>query len=267
MSNILVRQQRTNETDRRPRDFHYEARSNMRKVYVFWTGDNAMSEARRSSLDSMATTGCEVVLVDTHNLHDFVPAQRIHPAYPFLNLAHRADYLRCYFMKHFGGGYADLKPISHSWTEAFELLESDPNLWGIGYREVNRNGVANIYASSRQLNENPLRRLSTYIRWRLMRRQYKDLIGLCAFAFKPDTPFVNEWWDELNRRLDRLLPALQKTPARHPRERPGEIYAGEASRYPVPWTYVLGDIFHPLILKYRNHMNSSLPPPGFKDYL
>ena len=236
-------------------------------LYVFWTGDNEMSPARRSSMESMASSGCEVVLVDRHNLHDYLPREQLHPAYEYLNLAHRADYLRCYFMKRYGGGYADIKPLNASWNQALEALESDDDIWAVGYPEVGRNGVANIHASSVQLGQGAAQRLASYLRWRLMRRRYRHLIGLCAFAFKPETPLVNAWWAELNVRLDALLPALRENPARYPRERPDYTYDGKPSHYPVPWTYLLGDIFHPLVLRHRRHVRALLSPPGFENYL
>ncbi|MCB1917354.1 MAG: hypothetical protein KDG52_16770 [Rhodocyclaceae bacterium] len=238
-----------------------------RQVFVFWTGSNPMSPARRRSLAAMAATGCEVSLVTAQNLHDFVSAEEIHPAYPYLNLAHRADYLRCHFMLRHGGGYADLKPVGASWQAAFERLDSDPALWAVGYPEIGPRGVANLYQSSLALDTGAATRARAWLQWKLLRRRHRQLIGLCAFVFRADTPLARSWWIELNRRLDRLLPALQANPARAPRERPGDLVDGMPSRYPVPWTHLLGDIFHPLVARHHRHIDRSLPAPGFTDYL
>jgi hypothetical protein len=237
-----------------------------RNLYVFWTGDNAIPENRQRSLDGMKNTGLEPVLVTARNLHDFIPADRLHPAYPFLNLAHRADYLRCYFMKHHGGAYSDIKYNQASWLEAYEALEHDPDAWVTGYREVSPQGVADLYLSSRQLREGLLDNIRAQVAWRKLQLNYKKLIGTCAFIFKDGTPLVDAWWNTLNQRLDVLLPQLEKHPAKHPKEVPGAVYDGEKSRYPVPWTHILGDIVHPLLLSHAGRVRYDLPTPDFRNY-
>lgn len=58
-----------------------------------------------------------------------------------------------------------------------------------------------------------------------------------------------------------IAPALAENPARVPKERPGVIYDGEVSRYPVPWTHLLGDIHHPLVRRYRRRILKVVPTP------
>ena len=36
--------------------------------------------------------------------------------------------------------------------------------------------------------------------------------------------------------------------------------------YPISWTEILGDIFHPLTSKYRDKILFTIPIPIFKDY-
>ena len=237
-----------------------------RHLYVFWTGDNPLSENRQRSLDGMSNTGLSPILVTGRTLHDFVPADKLHPAYRFLNLAHRADYLRCYFMKHHGGGYSDLKYNGASWVAAYEGLEGDPDAWATGYREVSPRGVADIYLSSRQLKEGLAANIRAQVQWRYLQWHYKTLIGTCAFIFKENTPLVDAWWETLNQRLDTLYPKLERHPAKHPKELPGAVYDGERSRYPVPWTHLLGDILHPLLHEHRGHLRYDLPNPDFSNY-
>lgn len=237
-----------------------------RKLFVFWTGDNPMSENRARSLEHMAATGLDLVLVTPQSLGDFVPEGHLHPSYPHLNLAHRADYLRCYFMRHFGGAYSDLKAPQASWGPAFDALSCDPEAWATGYREVAPRGVADLYLSSRQLREGLGRNLRAQWEWRRLQWNYRLLIGTCAFIFKTGNPLVEEWWTMLNERLDALHPALERNPARHPKEQPGMMIEGERSRYPVPWTYLLGDILHPLAYRYHARLRYDLPPPSFTDY-
>lgn len=238
-------------------------------IYVFWTGSNEIPEVRKKGIEAIKKkSGVDVVLVDQYNLYEYVPVEKIHPAYQFLNFAHRADYLRCYFMHHFGGGYCDIKRIHDPWIPYFKLLSNNNNnILGVGYKEVSRHGVANIYQSSLALGDsNVFNQILTPLRWRLMQLRYRSLIGNCAFIFKPQSEFTDLWWSELNSRLDFILPRLIKHPALHPKERPGHTYDGVVSKYPVPWSWILGDILHPLSYKFRHRLLRCLPPPDFINY-
>lgn len=239
----------------------------MNNIYVFWTGDNPIPEIRQRSLESMRiNSNCNIVLVNNTNLHSFIDLKVIHPAYYYLNLAHRADYLRCYFMHHYGGGYCDIKQINDSWLPSFELLKNSKDLLCVGYQEIDRGGVANIYNSALLLNRPLHHRLKARAMYRFYQLNYKNIIGNVAFIFKPKSKLTEEWWNTLNCRLDVLLPDLKKNPAKHPKERLGQEYRGVISKYPVPWSYILGDILQPLSFKYKSVISRDLPPPKFTDY-
>jgi hypothetical protein len=75
-----------------------------RKLFCFWTGDNAIPVARARSIDSLSNSGLEVCLITNDTIGEYLSECDLHPAYYSLNLAHRADYLRAYFMHHYGGG-------------------------------------------------------------------------------------------------------------------------------------------------------------------
>ena len=61
----------------------------------------------------------KVLLITPNNLNDYIVKDDPLPeAYNYLSLVHKADYLRTYFMYHYGGGYADIKRYQHSWKEA-----------------------------------------------------------------------------------------------------------------------------------------------------
>lgn len=235
-------------------------------LYVFWTGSNPIPAARKEALLSMSNSGLSLRLISSENLNDYIHPSNIHPAYKYLNLAHRADYLRCYFMHHFGGAYSDLKAISHSWVPAIETMNSCPSCLALGYTEISRHAVANLYQNSVQLKNPIWRQRYDYIRWRWLQINYRRVIGNGAFVFKPNTELTNRWWSDLNCRLDFLLKYLEDCPATEPKERRGHIYDGRVSNYPVPWSYILGDILQPLILKYSSRVIKDLPLPNFKNY-
>ena len=83
-------------------------------------------------------------------------------------------------------------------------------------------------------------------------------MGNGAYIFRPQTPFTSEWYAELNRRLDFYAEDLKKFP--------GNIM-GDNEGYPIPWTGILGTIFHPLCLKYSDKlMYDDMLRPNTKDY-
>jgi hypothetical protein len=165
-----------------------------------------------------------------------------------------------------GGGYCDIKKINHSWLPVFEQLMTDENLLAAGYREVNRHGVANISQSAQLLECSLPYRLKEYARWRWLQLHYERVVGNCAFIFKPKTELTYRWWSEVNRRLDQFSDELAKYPANHHKERKGVLYDGKVSRYPLPWSYILGDVMQPLALKYSSRVLKSLPAPDFSNY-
>ena len=95
-------------------------------VFCAWTGRNAMSADRSAALQSlMLNIGCPVVLLTPDTLTNWVlPEHPLHPAYPYLSLTHKADYLRVYMMYHHGGGYTDIKRVTRNWRPLFEALLS-----------------------------------------------------------------------------------------------------------------------------------------------
>ncbi len=221
-----------------------------KKLYTLWTGDNPMPERRLRALESLSNTGLDVCLITQHNLSQYIhPDAPIHECYPYLSAIHRADYMRTYLMHHFGGGYADIKFTDSDWTNAHkELSESDA--YCVGYQEIGWRGVAIV--------RNPF----TYARLLI---NHQQLIGNGAYLFRPQTALTYEWFSQLTNRLNYLRPALLKNPARHPEDYFGRNLDGSRSRYPVRWTFLLGDIFHPLCLKYASKIKRSLPMPSFNE--
>lgn len=201
------------------------------QIYCFWTGDNEMSQARRKALDVLIRNAeAKVILVTPINLEQFIKSDfPLHPGFQYLSLVHKSDYLRCYFMHHYGGGYSDIKRTISSWQEPFRQIISSPDKWIIGYREFGLGGVAPIEG---QLGS-------------ALKRNWYILLGNCAYICKPGTPFTVRWYQELHKRMDFYLEQLK--------ENPGNVL-GDNPGYPIPWTRILGEIFHPLCLKYHNRL-------------
>ena len=222
-------------------------------VFCAWTGDNPLTPHRAEALLSIyRETCCPVLFLTPHNIGRWELATApFHPAYPHLSETHRADYLRVYLMHHFGGGYTDLKRTTRSWVDLFQRLRDMPDAVGLGYGEVSPEGVAPC--------GEPLESE--------LRSNYRQLIGNCAYIFRRNTAFTRRWLNETHRVLDAKMPALVDHPARHPMDQFGVILPdGSQSRYPLGWSEMLGEIFHPLVYEFRDRIVQSDIAPSFQDY-
>jgi hypothetical protein len=235
-----------------------------RRVFAAWFGGAPMSANRAAGVASLSRTGVEVVLVTEADMGAWIlPGHPVHPGWPLLTPIQQADYLRCYLLHHHGGGYTDIKPVTASWEPSFDQLEHHRWL-GVGYPEIGRHGVAQLGLDVARGRYQPFDGRWWHYRW--LQLNHRRLLGNGAFIFRPRSAFTSRWYDELHRRMDALLPELRRHPARHPKERAGQVYDGEVSQYPSTWTHLAGDIFHPLCLRYHRRLGRVLPPPSFVDY-
>jgi len=206
----------------------------MYSIYIFWTGDNKMTENRMKCIENLKTkTLCNVILVDKTNLHEYILKEHpLHEAYEYLSETHRADYLRTYFMHFYGGGYCDIKKTTGPWIESFEkLMNSDK--WIIGYPERDEGCIA----------------------YKPHCKYYRELIGNGAYICKPQTPLTQEWYGEMISLMDNKLEKLKLFPSTFPQDR-AEISNG---KYPIEWNEMLGRIFHKVCYKYKDKILQTLP--------
>lgn len=201
-------------------------------IYTFWTGKNEMSEARKNGVKTLTIkSGVEVKVITPDNLDEYILKDHpLHKSFNYLSLVHKSDYLRCYFMLHYGGGYSDVKPCKKSWKEAFKTL-NESNNYVLGYREI-LGGVPTMVDKNSLISKD-------------VKKFYFKTLGICSFIFKPNSPIAIEWMEELNHRLDLLYDKLK--------ENPGNVW-GDNKGYPVIWCYILSEILHPIFLKYNEYL-------------
>lgn len=211
-----------------------------RNIFLFWTGDNKMSEDRKKCLNSIKdNTECNVILITNKNLQNYILKENpLHPAYKYLSFTHKADYLRTYFMNFYGGGYSDIKYTDKSWKKSFEKLNNNDKTWAIGYPEI-KGGVA----------------------YGPLSEEWNSLIGNGAYIFKSNTKYTNEWYNEMIKLLDEKYEDLKKNPANNPQDAK-ENNTG----YPIEWNEMLGRIFHKVNYKYKEKVIRCLPAPNFTNY-
>ena len=214
-----------------------------RIIFIFWTGTNEMSFRRVHCINALKEqTGCNIHLVTVDTLSDYiVEGYPLHPAYPFLSETHKCDYLRTYFMYHYGGGYSDIKIPNGSWTKAFEEMESRNDIWINGYHESEPAAIA--YKPAAHL--------------------WEYLPGNGAYIIRKKTEFVKEWIDRQADVLNERYEALKANPSTQP-DCCIEYVPG--TKYPMYWNELLGRIFHEIAAKHTDKILFSIPVPDFNFY-
>lgn len=200
-----------------------------RVIWCFWVGDNPLTPAREAGFASIVDSNPDftVELVTPERLDDLlVDGHPLHPSYQQLSYNHRSDYLRAYFLHHYGGAYADVKPIVGPWSRPFERFEAS-DAWVMGPPLTRPDWAGN-----------PSGRLEEHLR-----RYYRSIPSGGMLMARSYTALTAEWLRELERRLDYYAPALW--------EHPGGIW-GQDPAYPIDWMELQGNIFQPLCLKYRS---------------
>ena len=214
------------------------------KLYCFWMGE--MTEQRKYALQTLSQTGLQVILIHPDNLQDYL-VEPLHEGYPYLSDAHKADYLRIYFMHYHGGGFADMKPISDDWTAATDAFYLDRYAWILGYQE-SEYGCAIIKGNPTMTQ--------------MLQDHWYELIGNGAYVCKPRTPFTTDLYREMIQKITVHLDQLKQYPAKEPQQ----VYS---SQYPYPFesTDLRSQLFHPLVYQYRNLVCKTLPRPPYSNYM
>lgn len=223
-----------------------------RNVFSFWLGPLGMSESRKAAfLSIVQNNACANVHLRDHNVKNWIhPSFPLHPLFPLLSAVHQSDYLRCYFLHVYGGGYTDIKHTRKNWMPFFDALDRSA-AYGLGYTEVSPQGVARV-GGDLELE---------------MQRDFSSLIGFCAMIFRPQTEFTFEWFDRVNKKIDEKAELLIRCPAKHPQDRLGAVFeGGYVSEYPFAWTEIGGNVFHPMAYSCREKIIHADIAPEFVDY-
>lgn len=220
-------------------------------VFCMWTGSDAMSVNRIQALWSIFNNvNCPIIFINDRNINSWIhPDYPLHRAFPYLSSTHKSDYLRCYMMHIYGGGYTDIKLTAQSWIPFFLKIKSSDKL-ALGYQEI-PNGIPHLNSA---LGDE-------------IRQNYKDVIGLCSFIFKPSSFITTEWFLNTSMLLDSKIEQFIEHPAQHPQDQHGVILPnGRVSQYPLRWAELLGEVFHPIIYKHKEDLIQDSIQPQFFNY-
>ena len=221
-------------------------------LFTCWMGQNAMSNNREQALLSIVrSVGCAHVHITHSTIPQWVhPEFPLHPAFPLLSDVHKSDYFRSYLLHVYGGGYSDVKHTTKNWLPFFNTL-SDSDALALGYEEIGPHGVAPVGG----------------ILEVEMKQNFSKLIGFCSMIFRPRTILTSDWYHSILRSMDFHFEGLSNNPARHPQDHFGAAFTdGSVSKYPLKWTEIGGDIFHPLVYQHHQKILKLDIAPSFQNY-
>lgn len=220
-------------------------------IFTIWFGNSYTINRDNQHKSLIKNSQCNIININENNIH--LLKYPIHKSFIYLSSIHKSDYLRCYLMYYYGGGYSDIKSTSNSWIECFNDLKRDTNLYTIGYK---CDDLPNKYNSG---EDYPIELYNN------LKKNFNKLIGVGFFIFKKDTKLVKEWFSQLNYKLDLFYDELKNNPAKYDRESksgsPIPLWEGGKlkTNYPIYWCYILGHILYPIFLKYINHIKLGIP--------
>ena len=188
-------------------------------IYQFWTGSNQMSYDRQMAFNTNSNIkNVNIKLITPENINEYILNEYpLHEAYKYLSCIHKSDYLRCYFMKFYGGGYADIKhySINNNWSESFDIINHNENIDIIGQREI--------------IGGSPLEYINNL-------NQIHKVTANGYFIVRKGSQFINLWYDRLITRLNEKLEILKNNPA--------QDAFGTNKNYPLRWAELCGELKH-----------------------
>ena len=220
-------------------------------VFVIWmgaykTGIPKMSDNRFKAFQSLVSNiDIPVILITEKNYKNFATP---HKAFDYLSGVHKSDYLRAYLLNKYGGSYHDVKHRKKSWKNAWndDNWLQNKDIWMYCRRETQPGHIGYPPGMKHIQNE------------------YKKLGTMGWVICKPDTPYTNELISGIHKILDNKYEQLKKYPAKNSggyyADRPFDfINTPPKNSYPLRWLEIMGEIFHPLMLKYTKHIKFGLP--------
>jgi hypothetical protein len=219
-------------------------------VFVCWFGgyqveSQKMSKNRFAAFKSLVEKiGVPVILITSKNFPSFIKQSHpIHKSFDLLSGVHKSDYMRTYLLHHYGGGYHDIKHREESWQDCWGDWLFDDNIWIYGRRENNRRAIGYPPNANHICNK------------------YNKLVTMGWVICKPNTNFTATLLHKIDDILDQKYSELIAYPgynsAGYYHENPFQM--AEEKNYPLRWLEIMGEISHPLMLEFTDHIKYGLP--------
>ena len=213
-----------------------------------------MSYRRFEAYKSLVNNIEVPVILLTHKNYKYFEKKGhpIHKAFEYLSANHKSDYLRAYMLHYYGGAYHDVKWRIESWKNEWKKANwtKDENIWIYGRKEKNQNAIG--YPPG----------------MKHIQKEYNKLVTMCWVICKKNTKYTQELIDKIENILDQKYQKLIKFPG----YKSSGYYSSkpfspaEENNYPLRWLELMGEIFHPLMLKYNSKIKFGLPDTLKKTY-
>lgn len=217
-----------------------------------------MSNNRFSAFKSLTENiKVPVILITEDNMRSYeIMDHPIPDEFDYLSGVHKSDYMRVYLLHHYGGAYHDIKhhTLDNNWSECWthDDWTYDDNIWMYGRREKNPDAIGYPPGGSE------------------IKKHYKQLVTMGAIIIKSNTPFTTQLLLEQENVLKKKSTQLKKNPGSlasgYYSENPFQILDNIENKYPLRWLEILGEIFHPLMLEFSDHIKYGLPDFEKKRY-
>ena len=155
-------------------------------------------------------------------------------------------------LHHYGGAYHDVKWRIDSWENEWKKdnWTKDENIWIYGRRETYEGAIG--YPPG----------------MKHIQKEYNKLVTMGWVICKKNTKYTNE----LLNKIENMLEVKYLKLIKYPGYKSFGYYSDKAfspaeeNNYPLRWLEVMGEIFHPLMLKYNEHIKFGLKDALKKRY-
>jgi len=189
-------------------------------IWAFWFSKDMAGPRREGAKVMPSRFGVPLILLNSETIKPFLqwPVPR---ALKFASKNHISDFFRIYFLFHYGGGYADVKPYLAStkpWTQFFQVLATSIEADVMGAPEIGPHGVGSPPGKS------------------LGQFHYR-LISNTFLMAKRNNPYLAE----VHRRQLEIFEKKAKDLELHPAPFDRCCFNHEGG-YPLRWVEVMGEI-------------------------
>ena len=225
-------------------------------IYLVWFG-NTISNNRLSALLSIINNiEIPYIIITNKNYLNYEKENfPIHKNFTYLAVNHKSDYMRAYLLFHYGGLYHDIKYRKSKIYKNEWGVFNNYNIWIKSRKEKYKHWIGY------NIEDNNTKWIQDY---------YNILGTMCLVICRPYTEYLFELNNYITKKLDKHSNLLEKFPAKsqqvYYRNTPFELIK-DSNVYPLRWLELMGEKFHLLMYKFKNHINLDLIDFEYTNYI